>query len=75
MGEPDFSDIATLLTVAGGILIGLIGLCCKFVYKIKISECNLCGGGLVIRRAISQEGAEEEGVSNRGLPTINTSRM
>jgi hypothetical protein len=57
-----------MMTV-GGLLIAFLGLCCKYCYKIKIADCNLCFGVISLRRNIEEEvKADEENQSDDTIP-------
>ena len=49
-----------LIITAGGVLVALLGICCKTCYKIKISELSLCWNAVVVKRDVEDEIREEQ---------------
>jgi hypothetical protein len=44
-----------IIGVGGGVLVAVLGICCKGCYKIKINELSLCWQAVVIRRSVGDE--------------------
>jgi len=64
-----YEDSIWLMTI-GGILIGITTVIFKYVYKIKISDCNICGI-CNIHRDVEQE---VDNGSNDEIPSPQNSR-
>lgn len=59
---------------AGGILAGLFGLACRFCYKCKIQELDLCYHMITIRRDVNAERIlDVENKSDDSMPTAGSS--
>jgi hypothetical protein len=74
--ESSLGEIATLVTVAGGLLLAIIGVCCKSILKMQISDCSFCYGMLSMKRdddippssAVDDGSATNRSYSIRALP-------
>ena len=44
-----------LIITAGGVIVAVLGICCKSCYKIKISELSVCWNALVVKRDVEDE--------------------
>jgi hypothetical protein len=65
-------DYEAIIVVGGGVLVAILGICCKGFYKIKISELSLCWQAVVIRRSIGDEIKRD--IENPSEPSEKTPR-